>query len=118
MQVKDISQKIPGNTENIPYAPKTVAKYNKTKDLDTNINPTASTAWQKDILMDAISNLENNVQMDNTHPLSKSINAPIESFREALVELSFIKTPKFLDEALAAQANVNPENVLALFVNQ
>jgi hypothetical protein len=104
--------------ENKAITPKPIAKHNKNNDLEFSNSPSASTAWQKNILMDAINSLENNIQMDNTHPLSKSINAPIESFNEALIELSFIKTPKFREEASYAQANIDINNVMTLLMYQ
>lgn len=72
-------------------------------------------SWQKNILLSAIEKLENNHQMDNSHPLSKADNVPIETFEEALIELSYFKTNIFRDDAGTAQANLHPENVVSLF---
>jgi hypothetical protein len=53
--------------------------------------------------------------MDNSHPLSKSENAPIESFEEALIELGYFKSPFFKVNASAAQANLKNQDILYLF---
>lgn len=118
MQIKEVTLANIENYEAEQIKPSFIAKHSKNKEIKLNKSSTPSLAWQKDILMNAIEMLENNIQMDNTHPLSQPMNAPIETFHEALIELSFIKTPKFREEALAAQANVNVENILTLFTAQ
>ena len=75
----------------------------------------STAAWQKDILMQALDRLENSVQMDDSLPLNKVSAAPIESFEEAMIELSFVKSPFFKKDAAAAQANVDPQDVASLF---
>lgn len=83
-----------------------------------NIQSTpASSQWQKDILLDALDMLENNMQVDNNHPLGRADYAPIESFEEALIELSFVRTPFFKAQASQAQANLRNEDIISLFVD-
>jgi len=60
--------------------------------LDINQN---NGNWQKDILLDALSMIENNIQLDNNNPLDKMENQPIETYEEALMELNWVKTPFF-----------------------
>lgn len=67
------------------------------------------------ILLKAIENLENNKHLDNSHPLSKIDNAPIESLEEAIIELRYFKSPFFKANASAAQANLKNEDILYLF---
>ena len=86
--------------------------------LSAKENKSSMNNWQKDILLDAISMLENNKQLDDSHPLDKSANIPIETFDEALSELSFIHTDTFANEAAAAQANLTGEDVLYLFTEE
>lgn len=74
------------------------------------------TNWQKDILVQALDNLEKLNDNENSHPLSKSRWAPIESFEEALIELSWIKSPFFKTDAALAQANIKPETIVSLFL--
>jgi len=76
---------------------------------------TASAQWQRDILLTALDKLENNLQAEDNHPLSKLSNAPIETFEEALFELSFLRSPKFKETASQAQANLKAADVLYLF---
>lgn len=83
--------------------------------ISNSSSEVASAQWQKDILMSALDNLENNIQIDDNHPLGKISNAPIETFEEALIELSFLNSPKFKFQASQAQANLKAEDVLYLF---
>ena len=76
------------------------------------------TNWQKDILLTALEKLENNIQMDDIHPLGKRDAAPIETYDEALEELQFLKSPKFSQEAYSAQANLNPQDIMYLFTSE
>ena len=76
------------------------------------------TNWQNDILLSAIDKLENSIQMDDIHPLSKRDSEPIETYEQALIELNFVKTPKFVQEAYGAQANLNPQDILYLFTGE
>ena len=68
---------------------------------------TPSANWKNDILLDVISSLENNIQTDNTHPLSRADYMPIEDFAEALAELNFFDSELFREQASGAQANVS-----------
>lgn len=77
-----------------------------------------STSRQKKILLDALDKLENNLHLDDSNPLDKLKNTPIESYEEALIELSFIKSPFFKIHASQAQANVNTNDVMYLFVDE
>lgn len=90
---------------------KDIAKTSINKDK----NEANFTSWQKDILLSAIDKLENSIQMDDIHPLSRSDSAPIETYDEALIELGYIKSPKFVQEAYGAQANLNPQDIMYLF---
>jgi len=71
--------------------------------------------WNKEILMQGLDFLENKIQMANTGTLlDKAENKPIETFEEALAELSFIKTELFKSQASKAQANISPQVVFDL----
>jgi hypothetical protein len=77
--------------------------------------------WQLDILLDALDRLENNIQLDDNeqssnHPLSVKNFYPIESLEEAMIEISYIKSPFFKSNALEAQANIDAKDVASLFV--
>jgi hypothetical protein len=71
--------------------------------------------WIEFILDSALESLENNIQYDNSHPLSTYENRPIETPQEALAELEYFKSDQFIKDALGAQANILPEKVLSLF---
>ena len=75
-------------------------------------------SWKKKILLDALDVLENKMQVDNSHPLSSEDYAPIESFEEAIIELSFLRDDNFRKEASSAQANLNPASVLDIFADE
>lgn len=76
-----------------------------------------SISWQNDILMSALDMLENNIQLDNSHPLDSVANQPIETFEEAILELRFLQTDTFKAQGSLAQANINAVDVLSLFLN-
>ena len=80
----------------------------------------SNNVWQKDILLSALDMLENNMQVKNSaHPLDQTGNQPIETYREALVELrNLINSPKYAHEALGAQANIKNEDILSLFAGE
>lgn len=79
--------------------------------------PVQDPAWQKNILLDAITSLENNIQADNSHPLSRADYQPIDTFSEALSELKFFSSDMFKSQASSAQANLNAEDIVSLFVD-
>ena len=65
--------------------------------------------WKQEILLQGLESLENKIQMVNSSSLlDKPENKPIETFAEALNELSKIRTDIFKSEALGAQANISP----------
>ncbi|TAL69812.1 MAG: hypothetical protein EPN82_04100 [Bacteroidetes bacterium] len=76
------------------------------------------TSWQKDILLTALEKLENNIQVEDIHPLSRRDAAPIETHDEALNELNFVKSNQFVQEAYGAQANLNPQDIMYLFTGE
>ena len=59
--------------------------------------------------------IENNIQLDNSKPLDRLENQPIETYDEALIELNWMKTPFFKAQAFGAQANIEAIDVLSLF---
>lgn len=85
--------------------------------IEEKVEP-PSQSWKKKILLDALDVLENNIQPDNNHPLSREDYAPIESYEEALIELSFLKESNFSKDASAAQANIEHESILELFADE
>ncbi len=89
---------------------------NSPKNLDKLEINQNSVNWQKDILLDALSMIENNIQLDNINPLDRFENQPIESFDEALVELNWVRTPFYKAQAFNAQANLEARDIMYLFV--
>lgn len=73
------------------------------------------TDWQRSVVEIALKYLENKNQVENNHPLSQSRFKEIKTFKEALKELEELRKPKFKEEALNAQANIQPENIVGLF---
>ena len=119
MQVTDIR-----NSGGIKYEPPIVKKEVVEKQavnslVDKNDINVPSTAWQKNILFSALDKLENIIHTDNSsHPLDKASSAPIETPDEARMELNFLKTAKFKNEAYGAQANIEAADVVGLFVDE
>lgn len=115
MKVTDIRYTPVSTYDNTTLKHSDVAQKMTKDEASTQVTSTDS-KWQKNILMDAINMLENNIQTDdNNHPLSQTSNAPIESFDEALIELSFTKTPFFKETASQAQANLTGSDISQLF---
>jgi hypothetical protein len=72
--------------------------------------------WQRSVVEIALKYLNNKSQMENNHPLSQGRFKQIQTLEEALQEIEAARQPKFKDEALPAQANINPSDVLSLFL--
>ncbi len=102
----------PASAKGLEDITKTVKKENAVSDVHLPY-----TKWQKDIMLSAIKKLENNIQVDDIHPLSRADSAPIDTYQEALIELSHTQSPTFAEQASGAQANLKPEDVLSLFLS-
>jgi hypothetical protein len=104
-----------------PYQPMILKKAENNEKIekkdDSNINSSNKTNWQKNILLSALDNLEDKIQTANNHPLGRISNSPIETNEEALIELSFLNTPIYREQASKAQANIVAEDVFALFAD-
>jgi len=72
--------------------------------------------WQKSVVEIALKYLNNNSQLENNHPLSQSRFKQIQSLEEALQEIEAVRQAKFKEEALPTQANINPNDILYLFL--
>ncbi len=99
-----------------PFKPEIAEKKQVNTIVDKVEINQASASWQKDILLSALDMLENNKQLDNSHPLDKFENSPIESFDEALIELNVLQNRTTKELFSGAQANININDVLNLFV--
>lgn len=122
MKITDIRNNSPQDANLQAFKPEELNKINFSKiektdklNISNQGNEVASAQWQKDILLSAIANLENNLQIEDNHPLGRLSNAPIETFEEALAELAYLKSPKFKETALQAQANIKAKDILYLF---
>lgn len=118
MNVSKIMQNQP-----LPYSPPEVKRseienVKKATQQDTLSVSGANSAWQKDILLSALDNIEKKMGTASGHPLDGSGNQPIETYEEAMIELSFVKGPRFRQEAGGAQANIEPRDVLYLFTEE
>jgi hypothetical protein len=119
MKITSINKRIFANYENfVNYLP----KIDTTKDTNTIVNykvtdvstkqPTLST----NLLDEALKVMVNNLQSNNNHPLSKKDNMPIETYFEAVGELKQINLQDLRKVGLEAQANLNANDVLQLFL--
>ncbi|MFA7627158.1 MAG: hypothetical protein WCZ17_08940 [Candidatus Kapaibacterium sp.] len=72
------------------------------------------TQWQVEILMQAITKLENNIHPDNSHPLSRKENQPIESKSELLRVMKELNFDALAQNGADAQANVSAEAFISL----
>lgn len=71
--------------------------------------------WQESVLQIAQTYLENKSQVVNNHPLARPEYKQIETLEEALAEIEKTRLDKYHSEALGAQANLSPEQILYLF---
>lgn len=71
--------------------------------------------WEKQILLDALDKLENNINVEESGPLNYADAAPIETFSEAKAELEKLINSNFKEYASQAQANITPADILYLF---
>lgn len=119
MKITEIRNSVP-----IVYEPKEIKAEEITRAkeyfiVDSNSINIEKENWNKQILLDALEKLENNLQTDDSHPLGRNENKPIETFEEALAELKFLKSSeKFKEFAAAAQANIEAKDVLSLFTGK
>ncbi len=118
MNITEVKATITEQIANNSFKPSTIKKQKDAEAVDLKEKPSEINSWQQDILLNAISYLENNKQVDNTHPLDQFAALPIETFEEALKELSQIHSDKFKKDALGAQANLKPEDILYLFIEE
>lgn len=100
---------------NIDYKDEIIDKTTKIDRNQNNETEKYETKANLEPLLKTLGHLENNIHLDNSHPLNKPSNAPIESFEEAIIELGYFKTPFFKVNASAAQANLKNQDVLYLF---
>ena len=121
MQVTNIKQETAAAANLAAFKKQEIKKSEQAKEnsaAEGNDPVAPFNSWQKDILLDAIFKLENNKQVDNSHPLSKADNRPIETFDEAIIELAGVKGKEFAGDASKAQANIVPKQILDLFMEK
>ncbi len=115
MKVSEITSTVTNNIDTKELRPVSAKVKNVQKDESAKKDNTVINPWQKNILLQAIDLLENSMQTDNSHPLSRADYRPIDSFQEAMVEVKFLKNPSFKSEASQAQANINAKDIAYLF---
>ena len=124
MNITKVNMGAVSNLNIKPYIPeeitvdevKNAKKDIKSDNLDAQKDVFSST-WQQDILLDAINKLENNIQVNNIHPLDSIPNQPIENFEEALKELKNVDLSLIRRDGSDAQANISPETIISLFID-
>lgn len=72
--------------------------------------------WQEEILISALDKLANSIQLDNSHPLGRLENQPIETKAEALAELEKINVESLRNFGSQAQANVSASSFIKLIM--
>lgn len=87
-------------------------KHNTEK--NTQVQSQKLSAWQEEILITAMDKLVNNIQVDNSHPLGRLENKPIETNQEALAVLEKINPEYLFSFGSEAQANVSAASFIQL----
>ncbi|GEM_PF-1242167 len=73
--------------------------------------------WQALFLDKALDQMVNNLQNDNSHPLSKKENEPINTYLEALGELNKINAEAIKGQGLAAHSFIDSKNYLDIIAD-
>ncbi|MCO5250471.1 MAG: hypothetical protein M9949_03505 [Candidatus Kapabacteria bacterium] len=108
-----------GNSPFEPFSPIELSK-DEVNTINKKIGDTLSISgknadWYNETINSALNKLENSIQLDNSMPLDKAENQPIESIEEARIVLGYVNTPFFKAQAFKAQANLSPQDVVHLF---
>lgn len=72
--------------------------------------------WQRSVVDIALKYLDNKSQVENNHPLSQGRFKQIQTLEEALKEVETLRKGQLKNEGLQAQANINPKDILSLFL--
>ena len=122
MDVKNIQNSINAQYDSFLVDALNIGKTKTSKKIENNITSNTSdfdkVKWQQNVLLSALDDLENNIQVDNSSPLFTNENAPIESYKESLDELRkdvHANSKEFMEKA---QANITPSDILHLFEDQ
>ena len=122
MDVKNIQNSINAQYDSFLVDALNIGKTKTSKKIENNITTKSSdfdkVKWQQNVLLSALDNLENNIQVDNSSPLFNENNAPIESYKEALEELRKVVHANSKEFMEKAQANITPSDILHLFEDQ
>ena len=122
MDVKNIQNSINAQYDSFLVDALNIGKTKTSKKIENNIATKSSdfdkVKWQQNVLLSALDNLENNIQVDNSSPLFNENNAPIESYKEALDELRKVVRANNKEFMEKAQANITPSDILHLFEDQ
>ena len=122
MDVKNIQNSINAQYDSFLFDALNIGKTKTSKKIENNIATKSSdfdkVKWQQNVLLSALDNLENNIQVDNSSPLFNENNAPIESYKEALDELRKVVRANNKEFMEKAQANITPSDILHLFEDQ
>lgn len=117
MNITTIKHQPLASRETLAFKNAEVLKKSDVEKSTTAAKSTQDASWQQSVLLDVISDLESTFTTNDNHPLGRADYRPIESFEEALGELSFLKSDTFKAQALGAQANLRPQDVADLFSN-
>lgn len=118
MEVNNIKEFVPVLSETAINTRQAKKEERSARQPDINDVSMPSPAWQKSILLQALDKLENNKQLDDIHPLDRQESSPIDSYEEALIELGFVKNNTSPSDLFGAQANLNPQSILSLFISE
>lgn len=122
MDVKNIQNSINAQYDSFLVDALNIGKTKTSKKIENNITSNTSdfdkVKWQQNVLLSALDDLENNIQVDNSSPLFTNENAPIESYKEALDELRKVVHANSKEFMEKAQANITPSDILHLFEDQ
>lgn len=106
------------NSKNFEIYSNYLTKKGKVEDHQNIVNKEVSidksneAYWQSLFLDKALDLMVNNLQSDDSHPLSKKENAPINTFLEALSELDKVNASAIKKDGLEAHFDIDSKNYL------
>lgn len=113
----------PENTQKFEIYSNYLTKKGKVENHQTivnkaiNIDKSNESYWQALFLDKALDQMVNNLQNDNSHPLSKKENEPINTYFEALSELQKVNTSTMKNDGLGAHLYIDSKNYLDIIAD-
>ncbi len=88
-----------------------------TANKQVTVDKSNESYWQALFLDKALDQMVNNLQNDDSHPLSKKENEPLNTYLDALGELNKINAEAIKGQGLAAHSFIDSKNYLDIIAD-